>query len=197
MTWEIDYDPTTWLEVPDVADDAADEWVERATEAVAKDFANNHDLDAGYREVLRYQLEILTGVARRKGAAGWQTLAHLPGPDWYPFPVFLAFLEPEEDSADYLLELAGARGGPAVQPPTVEHVVTDDLGEGIRVTRYDQPDGAALTESICYAWRARDTDVVLLAQSDDLARLGQMHDDLTALTAAIHPASGAESADDD
>ena len=187
MTWEVDYDLATWLPVPDATGEDAQAWVERATEAVAKDFAANAPLDPAYREVLRYQLGILTGVANRKAEAGWQTLAHLPGPDWYPFPVFIAFLEPREESPDYLLELAGAPSDPIKHPPNVEHIMVDDLGEGIRVTRFDPSDGGALTETICYAWRAHDTDVVLMAQSDDLGRLEEMHDDLTALTAAIRP----------
>jgi hypothetical protein len=195
VTWEIDYDPATWLEVPDLADDEVEQWVERAATAVVDDFANEGTLDASYGAVLRHQLAILAGLAHRKAAHGWLTLAHLPGPDWYPFGVHVAFLEPRAESPDYLLELAGARGLPAVQPPSVEHIVVDDLGEGIRVVRYEDDAELGLIANLCYAWRAHDTDVVLFAQTDDLSRLEEIGPDLVALVSAIRPARAAQARD--
>ncbi len=188
MSWEIDYDPAVWLPVPDLPPGPeADEWVGRAAGAVAADFASEFSLAADYASRLRYQLGILADLAHEKGPDYGDLLAHLPGPDWAPFPVFVGFREPMSESPDYLLEVAGATGLPAVQPPVVEHVVTDDLGEGVRVLRYEQDGELGLIANLCYAWRAHETDVFVFAQTDDLARLEEIQPDVAALTAAIRP----------
>jgi hypothetical protein len=186
VSWQVDFDPAVWLPVPETDDEAdLEHWVERAADAVVNDFRAEFQLAPDYPQLIRVQLRILGELAQRKSQQGWLTLAHLPGPGWDPFPVYVTFQEPRAESPDYLLDLAGARGLPAVQPPTVEYVTVDDLGEGVRVTRYEEPEGFPLTETICYAWRARDTDVLVLAQSDDLPRLAEVGDDLAALTRAI------------
>jgi hypothetical protein len=189
VSWEIDFDPATWLAIPEIRDEAElEEWVDRASQAVVKDFSAELKLVPEYPEVVRYQLRVLGEMAQRRAADGSLILAHLPGPDWDPMPVEVAFVEPRSESPDYLLDMAGARGLPAVQPPTVEHVLTDDLGEGIRVLRYEDDKDLGLVANLCYAWRAHETDVFLFVQTDDLGRLEETADDIAGLIQTIHPA---------
>jgi hypothetical protein len=188
VTWDIDYDPSLWLHVPEFDDEAeTEQWLDEASESITEVFAEDFELPGEYREVLRHQLNIWAELARADGEKYGNLLAHIPGPDAAPAAVWVGFREPLEESPDYLLEIAGATGLPSVKPPTVEHIVTDDLGEGIRVLRYEQDDELGLIANLCYAWRAHGTDVFVFVQTADLARLEQMDPDLTALANAIHP----------
>jgi hypothetical protein len=197
VTWEVDYDLATWLEIPDFDDLAeAQAWIADAAAAVVRDFSREFTLGAGYLELLRSHLVVLADLAHEQAADYGSLLAHLPGPDWAPMPVFVCFREPQEQSPDYLLAVAGATGVPAVQPPTVEHIVTDDLGEGIRVLRYvDDPD-LGLVANLCYAWRTNDTDIFLFVQTDDVARLEEIGPDLVVLASSIHPVTESAAAGD-
>lgn len=193
VTWDIDYDPTLWLHVPEFDDKAeAEDWLDEASASVAGAFAEDFDLPGGYREVLRHQLGIWADLARADGEKYGNLLAHLPGPDVAPAAVWVGFRAPLEESPDYLLEIAGAKGLPSVKPPTVDHIAADGLGEGIRVLRYEQDDELGLIANLCYAWRAHDTDVFVFVQTADLVRLDQMGADLTALTNAIRPVAVAD-----
>lgn len=188
MSWEVDADPAVWFPVPDLDEqDDADGWLDRAVRAVVADFSAGSALPAEYPEVLRYQLQILLQMAHDNAARYGMLLAHLPAPDRAPMPVFVCFREPEQESPDYLLTTAGARGLPALEPPIVEHIVTDDLGEGIRVIRYEDDEELGVVANLCFAWRAHGSDVFIFAQSDELERLTEMHPDLLALASSIRP----------
>lgn len=183
--WAVDYDLGTWLEVPFLEDEAADEaWLTRACDEVEADFAREFTLNRDFAMRLRAQLAILCGLRRSRDPSE-VLLAHLPGPDWDPFPVMIAFRPPMADSPDYLLEIAGARGLPAIQPPSIEHVTTAGLGEGIRVLRYADGGDLGVVANLCYAWRSHDTDVFVFAQTADLSLLEQIGPDIAALTGTI------------
>lgn len=193
VSWTVDYDPAVWLPIPafDVQSEA-EEWLERAAGAVCKDFAAEFDLAPDYPALLRAQLDVLLGLAHRREEDG-DLLAHLPGPGWEPVPVFVGFREPVADSPDYLLDIAGARAEGAVQPPVVEHIVVDDLGEGIRVLRYEDSDDMGVIATLTYAWRAHETDVIVYLQTNELADIEQIDPDLQALARSIRPAADARS----
>lgn len=184
-SWAIDHDPSTWLEVPYLENEAADEaWAARACEEVQTGFAPQFTLDRDFAVRLRAQLAILCDLRRFRDPSE-VLLAHLPGPEWDPFPVMIAFRSPVADSPDYLLELAGANGLPAVQPPSVEHVMTAELGQGVRVLRHADGGDLGIVANLCYAWRSHETDIFVFAQTADLALLEEIGPDLTALTATI------------
>lgn len=187
VNWDVDADPSIWLQVPYFDDDAeSEQWLDQAAEAVVSDFAADYTLGRDYPTLLRVQLGILLDLAREKEEYG-NLFAHLPGPNDNPFPVFVCFDEPREEATDYLAEIAGATGLPAVRPPIVESVMNDTLGEGIRVVRVAPDPEFGTTTTLCYAWRAFDTDVFVFAQSNDQADLDRRADDITGLIASIHP----------
>lgn len=191
VSFDIEYDDTLWLFVPELDEgDECEAWLDETSSSVTEAFGAEYHLPGGYRELIRHELGVWAELARRKADDYGNMLVYLPGPDVESTPVFVGFREPMHDWPDYLLEVAGARGLPSVQPPTVEHIVTDDLGEGIRVLRYEQDDELGLIANLCYAWRAFDTDVFVFVQTNDLPGLEAMVPDLSALTQAIHPVDG-------
>jgi hypothetical protein len=194
VSWELDYDIGTWIAVPPMSDPTERAgWTDNVVGAVAADFATMGGLAPDYPQALAAQFELLIDLATERTDLG-NMLVHLPGPGFVPCPVFVAFREPQQESPDYLLEVAGARGAPAIETPIVEQVATDDLGEGIRVLRYADDGAGGVVANLCYAWRAHDTDVIVFTQLPDLARLEEMLPDLQSLTAAIRPTLDAGSA---
>lgn len=187
VRWRVDADPAVWLPVPVPVDEAeAADWADVLTDAIITDFAQEFTLAAEYREVLRHQLTILADMAAHNADRG-ELIAHLPGPDFYPLPVMVSFREPESESPDYLLDWAGAHSPTALEPPVIEHIVSDDLGEGVRVLRHERDDAGTVTATLAYAWRSHETDVLLFAETDDLGRLELMQGDIVGLISAVRP----------
>lgn len=189
--WAVDFDPALWLDVPDLDGDRdeTERWVAQLVGAVIADFTLTFPIPEGYAQVLGGQLGLLADLAHRRRDLG-QLLVFLPNPSVDPVPVWVDFRTPLEDDPDYLLELAGARGLPALEPPVVDHVTTEALGEGIRVLRYADSAELGVVGNLCYAWRCLDTDVFVFLQLAELDLLAAMLPDVDELTTRIRPVFG-------
>ena len=83
----------------------------------------------------------------------------------WPLPVIVRVGASGAD--DDLLSAAGARGGMPIEQPTVEYL-PEELGDGIRVTRFDLDDDGAVWASVSCARRSDGVDTVLLWRTTEL-----------------------------
>jgi len=84
----------------------------------------------------------------------------------WPLPVIVRVWASTGNDDD-LLDAAGARGGLPIEQPTVEYL-PEELGDGIRVTRFDLDDDGAVWASVSCARRADGVDTVLLWRTTEL-----------------------------
>lgn len=97
---------------------------------------------------------------------GHRLVAGLGIPGRWPLPVIVSVSEPDEAPTD-LLDAAGARGGLPVELPLVDYL-PEELGDGIRVTRFDLDDNAAIWATVSCARRTGETDTLLTWRTMDL-----------------------------
>jgi hypothetical protein len=93
-------------------------------------------------------------------------VAGLTVPGRWPLPVVVTVSATGDDPQD-LLWAAGAKGGEAIEQPTVEYL-PDHLGDGIRVTRFDLGDDGALWATVSCARRGDGVDTVLTWRTTEL-----------------------------
>lgn len=186
----LDFDGTPW---PDATAYAA--W---AAETVAARHAADapSDLHDRCEQTIVSAYETLVGTVP----------AHLhflywPDPAKPPLPVFVALWQAEHSTEDALLYYSGARTGEeteGAEPPILEIFISDHLGEGLRVLRFDSfgslGDGSAgsseaLLATLGYAWRAEAhaMDVQMFAFTPDLGLLYAALVDLDAFARVIVP----------
>lgn len=89
-----------------------------------------------------------------------------------------------------LLGAAGARGGMPVEPPTVEYL-PEELGDGIRVTRFDLDDDGEVWASVSCARRADAIDTVLTWRTTELDLIPLFFPQLEALLEHVVVTTGA------
>lgn len=98
---------------------------------------------------------------------------HLPDPRLIPLVLYVGIWESAGERDEQLRLLCHADDADAVERPVADEFTTEELGQGLRVIRYRHlPDGS-LYAGISYAWRSEqyETDLVLSATAEDLARL--------------------------
>jgi hypothetical protein len=98
---------------------------------------------------------------------------HLPDPRLIPLVLYVGIWESTGERDEQLRLLCHADDAEAVERPVADEFATEKLGNGLRVIRYRHlPDGA-LYAGLGYAWRSDEyeTDLLLSASSEDLARL--------------------------
>jgi len=111
---------------------------------------------------------------------------HLPDPRLMPLVLYVGIWESTGDRDEQLRLLCHADDAEAVERPLADEFSTGNLGTGMRVIRYRHlPDGA-LYAGLSYAWRSEqyETDLLLSASCEDLARLQRAIPDIEAFAAA-------------
>lgn len=111
---------------------------------------------------------------------------HLPDPRLVPLVLYVGIWESAGERDEQLRLLCHADDAGAVERPVADEFATEELGQGLRVIRYRHlPDGN-LYAGISYAWRSEEyeTDLLLSATSEDLARLQRAIPDIEAFARA-------------
>ena len=119
---------------------------------------------------------------------------HLPDPRLMPLVLYVSIWQSTGDRDEQLRMLCHADDPEAVKRPVAEEFTTDLLGTGLRVIRYRHLTDSALYAGLNYAWRSADyeTDLVLWASSEDLARLQRAIPDIENFARATRVISQAE-----
>ena len=187
-SWSIDVDLPDWLAVPAGGNDRR-EWAAE----VGQLFATFAAVDEQVAEELQYTeplgllniddailtlLELSASLPENQ-----KLLAGMNVPGWWPLPVTVAVTEADASSPD-LLEVAGARGGQPIQAPEVEPL-PEELGDGIRVTRLDLDDTAAIWATVTCAVRRGNRDVVVTWRTPTLELIPQFAPELENLLGRI------------
>lgn len=155
-TWTLDVELPDWLAIPTLPF-AEESWREDVTvilEAI-------DEIDAGLAGTegaptpgepldLPAVLDTLLAFAASL-PADQRLVAGLGIAGRWPLPVVVRVWA-SAGSDDDLLDAAGARGGMPIEPPTVEYL-PDELGDGIRVTRFDLDDDGGVWASVSCARR--------------------------------------------
>jgi hypothetical protein len=172
--WTLDVELPDWLGIPASPDDAA-AW----RSDVAEIFAAITEVDAGLAgtegappaagpldvpSTLDTLLEFAAALPE-----GQRLVAGLGVAGRWPLPVVVRVWA-SGDTDDDLLDAAGARGGMPVDQPTVEYL-PEELGDGIRVTRFDLDDDGAVWASVGCARRADGVDSVVHWRTTELELL--------------------------
>lgn len=97
---------------------------------------------------------------------GQRLVAGLTIPGRWPLPVIVNVTRTEDDPPD-LLEAAGGRGGIIAMQGAVDDL-PEDLGDRIRVTRFDLDDDGVLRATVSCASRDSGADTVLTWRTSDL-----------------------------
>lgn len=169
--WTLDVELPDWLHIPAAPLDAAG-WRSDVTQI----FAAIAEVDAGLvgtagappaggpldvPSALDTLLEFSAALP-----AGQRLVACLGIAGRWPLPVIVRVWE-SAGSDDDLLDAAGARGGMPVDQPSVEYL-PEELGDGIRVTRFDLDDEGAVWASVSCARRADGVDSVVHWRTTEL-----------------------------
>ena len=187
-SWSIDVDLPDWLAVPSGGDDRR-EWAAEVRQLFATFAAIDEQvaLQLEYTEplgLLDIDDAILTLLEFSASLPENQRLvAGLGVPGWWPLPVTVAVTEADASSPD-LLEAAGARRGQPIQAPEVESL-PEELGNGIRVTRLDLDDNAAIWATVTCAVRRGNRDVVVTWRTATLELIPQFAPELESLLGRI------------
>jgi hypothetical protein len=169
--WYLDIEPPEWMTVPHAPADVAgwradaaavfallaevEQQLVDADELAAPD--GTLDIDDAIDTLLEFSAALPDELV---------LVAGLGVPGRWPLPVIVSVTATGENPDD-LLEAAGARGGLPVDLPTVDYL-PDDLGDGIRVTRFDLDDDGAIWATVACARRSDGTDTVLTWRTSQL-----------------------------
>ena len=168
--WTLDVELPDWLHVPGAAADTAG-WRRDVTEVFAA-IAEVDEALAGTEgappagepldvpSALDTLLEFAASLPHDR-----RLVAGLGIAGRWPLPVVVR-VWPTSGDAD-LLDAAGARGGVPIEQPTVEYL-PEELGDGIRVTRFDLDDEGAVWASVGCARRGDGVDSVVLWRTTEL-----------------------------
>jgi len=191
-SWMLDAAPPEWLRIPWLgADVDLDKWREDA----ALIFRLLEDVDrqvvepgTAPRAGLDIDDAIATLLAFSSGLPdGHDLVAGLSVPGRWPLPVIVSVTASGAD--EDLLSAAGARGGHAIEAPVVEYL-PEELGDGIRVTRFDLDDDGTVWASVCCARRAAGLDTVLTWRTSELDLVPLFSPLLESLLAAVRTGGG-------
>lgn len=175
QVWWLDVAAPDWLDVPVAPCDAA-QWRGDVTEILALLESVDTQLE-GEEGVLapRGPLDLgatLDGLVEFAAALapGQRLVLGLAVPGRWPLPVVVEVSLIGDDPED-LMVVAGARGGLPIETPIVESLA-EEFGDGIRVTRFDLDDDAALWVTVTCAQRRAtgggEIDSVLTWRTTDL-----------------------------
>jgi hypothetical protein len=180
MSVYIDYDTDRWLYVPNAfpwesfADD--EEWAD----AVSRAFAEGPT--PAPEELTSWLRSYLLGAVRGN-ASGAIRFAHLPTID---APTTIVDVhDMETDPALPLAELTQQDAPRAIRPAEVAPFSSENLGEGVKATRYVANDRDAVVRGTHWVWRTRGRDIVMLTGSADLAVAEELEPLLDALARSI------------
>lgn len=192
-TWSLDVGLPEWLAVPaGLADEAA--WRADVTEV----FAAMAEVDASLAGVdgaplpgpgldVSSALDTLLAFAAAL-SPDQRLVAGLGIAGRWPLPVVVSVWASAGD--DDLLDAAGARGGTPIEPPTVEYL-PDELGDGIRVTRFDLADDGAVWAGVSCARRDSGADCVVAWRTTELELIPLFSPQLESLLGCIAVGTGA------
>ena len=162
--WYLDIEPPEWMTVPHAPADVAGWRADAAAVFALLAEVEQQLVDADELAPLDGELDIDDAIDTllEFSAALPDELVLVAGlgvPGRWPLPVIVSVTATGENPDD-LLEAAGARGGLPVDLPTVDYL-PDELGDGIRVTRFDLDDDGAVWATVACARRSGGTDTVL------------------------------------
>jgi hypothetical protein len=116
-----------------------------------------------------------------------RTFLWLPGPTSTLLPVHLEAYFADGDRDEALRELTRADPAGAVERPIAEQFLSDHLGEGLRVLRYEaHPTDGAVVLTLSYAWRAGGLDVLLWLSTFDTSLAFRAIHDVDDLARSVH-----------
>lgn len=169
--WYLDIEPPEWMTVPHAPADVAGWRADAAAVFALLAEVEQQLVDADELAPLDGELDIDDAIDTllEFSAALPDELVLVAGlgvPGRWPLPVIVS-VTATGDNPDDLLEAAGARGGLPVDLPTVDYL-PDELGDGIRVTRFDLDDDGAVWATVACARRSGGTDTVLTWRTSQL-----------------------------
>jgi len=169
--WYLDIEPPEWMTVPHAPADVAGWRADAAAVFALLAEVEQQLVDADELAPLDGELDIDDAIDTllEFSAALPDELVLVAGlgvPGRWPLPVIVSVTATGENPDD-LLEAAGARGGLPVDLPTVDYL-PDELGDGIRVTRFDLDDDGAVWATVACARRSGGTDTVLTWRTSQL-----------------------------
>ena len=169
--WYLDIEPPEWMTVPHAPADVAGWRADAAAVFALLAEVEQQLVDADELAPLDGELDIDDAINTllEFSAALPDELVLVAGlgvPGRWPLPVIVS-VTATGDNPDDLLEAAGARGGLPVDLPTVDYL-PDELGDGIRVTRFDLDDDGAVWATVACARRSGGTDTVLTWRTSQL-----------------------------
>ncbi|HEX5857518.1 MAG TPA: hypothetical protein VFY91_05355 [Microbacterium sp.] len=164
MSLSIDFDADRWLFVPNAfpwesfADD--EQWAD----AVSRAFAEG---PTPAPEALGSWLRAYLLGAARSNAAGAIRFAHLPTID---SPTAIVDIhDMVTDPGLSLADLTQQDAPRAVRPADVVPFASENLGDGVKATRYVANDREAVVRGTHWVWRTQGRDIVMLTGTADLA----------------------------
>ena len=119
----------------------------------------------------------------------YRLVAFLGLQDAWPLPVVVTVTAAGDDPQD-LLAAAGARGGQPIELPIVDYL-PDELGDGIRVTRFDLDESGAVWATVTCARREDDVDTILTWRTNRLDLVPRFSPVLESLLGAVRVGSAA------
>jgi len=190
--WSLDIGFPDWLSIPRGARDI-DWWRPAVTLAFETLSEADHQLrdplsESGTVIGVDEAIDTLLDFAESL-PADQRLVAALGLPDRWPLPVVVAVTAVEDEPQD-LLAAAGARGGRPIELPLVDYL-PDELGDGIRVTRFDLDDEGAVWATVCCARRADDVDTILTWRTNKLDLVPRFSPVLESLLGAVRIGSAA------
>ncbi|MCU1405167.1 MAG: hypothetical protein JWQ43_1470 [Glaciihabitans sp.] len=187
-TWSLDIALPDWIAVPSDSADVA-EWRAEAhnlfitlAEIDARVAAEMDEVMPGDPLDIDYTLAMLVDVAATL-PPNHRLVAGLAIPQWWPLPVIVSVQPQTEESGD-LLDVSGARGGLPINAPTVEHL-PEELGDGIRVTRYDLDEDMTVWATVTCTTRRNGLDALVTWRTTDLELVPVFSPELEELLARI------------